>query len=109
MLVKTSDLSRGERLLVDRRRRAESQVAAAERCGVSLYNYRQWETGDVRAPDEIPLGRLEPFERCVLTRRRDGRTMSSIASALGVCRWWLCQMERGEVDAGRLVSFWQEA
>lgn len=109
MLIKTSDLSRGERLLVARRRRDESQVDAAARFDVSLYRYRQWETDEAKSPHELGLGKLDGFEACFLMRRRDGRSMAAVAKKVGVSRWWLCQMERGEVDSTRLVSFWRGA
>ncbi len=107
MLVKTSGLERGERLLVDRRRRSESQVDAAARFDVSLYHYRGWETGIRRCPHELAIGLLESFEQCFIMRRRSGLRMGRIASKIGVSRWWVCQMERGEVDDRRLVSFWR--
>lgn len=108
MLVKTSDLSRGERLLVKRRREAMSQVDAAERFRVSLYHYRGWETDTRECPHEVAVGRLELFEQCFILRRRSGLRMRKIAGKIGVSRWWVCQMERGEVDARRLVSFWRD-
>ena len=109
MLVKTSQLTRGERLLDKRRRDAASQVEAAANFGVSLYNYRQWETDTLKAPHKLGLGTLEPFEACFITRRRTGSSASAIAKRVGVSRWWFCQMERGDVDATRLVSFWRGA
>lgn len=109
MLVKTSALTRGERLLIKRRRTGESQVEAAARFGVSLYNYRQWETDTLKAPHKLGLGTLEPFEACFITRRRTERSAADVAKAVGVSRWWFCQMERGDVDATRLVSFWRGA
>ncbi len=109
MLVKTSQLTRGERHLVKRRRTTESQVEAAERYGVSLYNYRQWETDTLKSPHELGLGKLRNFEACFITRRRSGLSASAVAKRVGVSRWWFCQMERGDVDATRLVSFWRGA
>ena len=106
MLVKTSDLTRGERLLVARRRRSVSQVDAADDFGVSLYLYRQWETDTTRSPHELSLRRLADFEACLIMRRRTKLSASKIAKRLGVSRWWFCQMERGEVDSARLVTFW---
>lgn len=109
MSVKTSDLTRGERLLISRRRRGESQAQAAKRFSMSLYAYRRIETGDAETRIELPIGRLEPFEVCFLRRRRTGEALHELASRMGLSRWWLCQMERGEVDAARLVTFWQGA
>lgn len=93
-------------MLVSRRRKAQSQVDAAARFGVSLYAYRQWETETLECPHTIGLGNLKPFEQCFLLRRRAGVTAGWLARKLGLSRWWLCQMERGDVDAARLVAFW---
>lgn len=106
-MLRTSTLTRGERMLVSRRRKAESQIDAAARYNVSLYAYRQWETEALECPHALSIGKLKPFEQCFLLRRRKGVTAGTLARKLGLSRWWLCQMERGDVDAARLVKFWR--
>lgn len=105
MLIKTSDLSRGEKLLVERRREEQTQAQAAKRRRVSLYIYRKWET-DVEQGPLTKVGRLEPHEQCVIMRRREEQTAADLAEELGVCRWWLCQMEKGVVPHEDLVAHW---
>lgn len=106
--MKTSDLTRGQRLLVDRRRRGETQRVAAARHEVSLYSYRRWELDaeDSDAPT-VAIGSLKPHERCHLLRIRRGTSVQDLAADLGVSRWWLIQMEQGKVDATRLVVYWK--
>lgn len=105
--MKTSDLRAGERLIVDRRRRAESQQAAAERLGVTLYRYRLWEEGQLVPTCRRPaLGALRPHESCYLLRRRAGLKLRDIADALGTSRWWVTQMESGRAPIDRLLAYW---
>jgi len=103
--MKTSDLTTGERVLILRRRKQESQQAASERHGVSLYRFRQWETDEEQAP-KVALGRLERCESCFVRRKRSGMPLHELASQMGVSRWWLIQMEHGKQSADALVAFW---
>lgn len=108
MLVKTSDLTVGEKLVVKRRRDGLSQVKAAKKAKVSLFAYRQWEQDVEKAPAP-KIGKLEDHEQCYILRRRAGWTTQELADELEVCRWWLCQMERGAIDTQPLVAYWQAA
>lgn len=102
-------LSVGERLLIDRRRRGESQGEAAKRQYISHFTYGQAERDFKRANTLAPIiKRLQPHERCLLYRRRVGRTQDDVAKELGVCRWWLNQMERGKVSCDALLWFWEQ-
>lgn len=113
--MKTSDLSRGERLVIDRRRRGHSQKVAAERFGVSLYAYRRWEddggppaaTGGRREPPRVSIGSLRDYEECFLLRRREGMALSDLAMQLGLTMTWVCEMEYGRGSPSRLVEFWR--
>lgn len=105
--MRVSDLTSGERLLIDRRRRAESMAEAALRLGVSRYRYRILERSKgarlVRPP---AIGRVAPNERCLVLRTRSGMTVGELARQAGVSEWWVTQMERGAVSPDRLVAFW---
>lgn len=105
--LKASSLTNGERLLIDRRRALLSQKEAADAWSVSLYLYRRWED-DKSDPPRTSVGRLEKFEVCLLKRRRSGLRVSDLAEKIGVSRWWLTQMERGEAPDDILVSWWEE-
>lgn len=107
--MKASDLTEGEKLLLDRRRRGRSQRQRAAELGVTLYQYRAWE-GDRERPESIPrLGSLSVAEVCVVARRRAAIGVVELANELGVSREWLRQMEAGNVDPARLASYWQQA
>lgn len=94
---------------MNRRRKEETQAQAAMRHGVSQTRYSRWERG-LEAERDIPrvaVGRLRPHERCLLYRRRAGRSQAAVATDLGRCKMWVRQMERGEVDCTELTSYWE--
>lgn len=103
-------LQQYERLVIERRRRDESQAEAAKRYRVTLYEYRSWERGEGKVPARAgaSVRRLEPFEECFIQRSRvPGLTAAHLAKAVGCSRWWLTQMERGQQPAESLVACWQ--
>jgi len=100
------ELRKHERLILARRRRGENQKVAAARHGVSLYRYRKWEIGE--DPD-FPLaaaGGARQHERLFITRMRAGYPLGKVAQAIGITRWWLCQIEHGKAPAARLETYW---
>lgn len=102
-------LTDGEVLLLDRRRRGETQSQAAERYGVSYALYGDWEydrAGCEHVP-HIKLGRIQPHERALIYRRRTGETQVSVAQALGVCAYTLRKMERGLAPCEDLLAYWE--
>lgn len=56
----------------------------------------------------VTIGKLSANERCVLQRKRAGCTQIEVAKELGVCRWWLNQMESGKIDCTPLSHFWDQ-
>lgn len=107
MLIRTSSLTTGERLLIDRRRRGETQKESAERLYHSTYRYRVLEAGNVNDFWRGPrIGTLADHEQCLLLRRRSGQSRASAANELGMSEFWYTQMERGRAPVGRLVKFW---
>lgn len=100
-------LMAGERLLIDRRRRGETQAQAARRYFVSRARYGMWERGDEH-PQPPRVGRLASHERCFLYRRRVGETQLEVAEALGTCRWTINQMEHGIVKCDDLLWYWEQ-
>ena len=106
MLIKSSELTKGEKLLMERRRLGLTQSAMAKKMKVSLYVYRRWETDSVEDAPSVNIGRLTDYEQCYLMRKRSGNSLQETANKLQVCRWWLCQMERGEAPIDRLIKFW---
>lgn len=103
------NLTGPERLLLDRRRREETQAQAAVRHEVSQTRYSRWERG-LEPEGSLPrprVGRLRPYERCLLYRRRAGTSQAQVARDLERCKMWVRQMERGEVDCTELTSYWE--
>ncbi len=98
--------TKGERLLIRRRRLKQKQKDAARVLGVTLYRLRQWEA-DKSDPPDVKMDPLVPFEVCFILRRRQGRAAGEFAKSLGVSLWWLCQMEYGVVSAERLIEHWE--
>ena len=102
-------LSCGERLIIDRRRRNETQEAAGKRHGGwSAFTYGGWEQDNGAGPLIRPVERLKMHERCLLYRRRAGTSQAEIARDLGRSRWQVNQMERGEIPCDELLSYWEK-
>lgn len=101
-------LTNEERLLIDRRRRGETQAEAARRHEVSTTRYSRWERGLDQAPaSSVPTVKaLRDHELCLITRRRAGVTQTKVATDLNRCKMWMRQMERGEVDCTELKRYW---
>jgi len=99
--------TRGESLLLWRRRKNLSQVEAAKEYGVHPDRYREWEA-DKRTIDQPRrhLGQLKPHEVCFLLRRRAGKTQQEVAAAIGCTRLWVIRMEGGKAPVERLVEYW---
>lgn len=101
------NLTKGQRLRVDRQRRGETQRQAAKRLDVAHKRYRYWEWDEYTwdAP-RVKLGRLAPHERCLLLRREAGLSQRELAEAIGVTRQYLNKMEAGKTSCRRLVEYW---
>ena len=108
MLIKTSELSKGEKLLIDRRREGSTQSENAKNWDVSLYVYRRWEADITDDIPTVAIGKLSEQEQCFLLRKRKGQTLAATAKELDICRWWLCQMESGEAPIDRLRAYWDK-
>lgn len=102
-------LSKGERLYLERRRRGESTTEAAARYGVGRNKFANWER-ERDAVSDAPSVSLKsepkPHEACQILRRRAGLEISELAEQVGVSRYWLRQMESGQVSVSRLVQHW---
>lgn len=69
--------------------------------------YNNMELDRVHAK-RVAIGRLTTNERCVLQRKRARKTQLEVATDLGVCRWWVNQMESGRQDCTILSSYWDQ-
>lgn len=102
-------LTLGETLFIWRRRKNWTQLQAAKYYNVSYFRYSLAEY------DKVPnfpmkktiIGQLQDNERCVLYRRRMGKTQSEIASKVGIGKLWLRLQELGQVPCGKLLNWWE--
>ena len=106
-VTRIGTLTRGERVLIDRRRRGETQAQAAARYRVRRHVLSLWER-DEKTPPLIAIGRIECHERCLLYRRRSGFTQERIARDLKLSRWWVNKMERGLAPCDTLIWYWEQ-
>lgn len=109
--AKPFTLTTAERLVIDRRRRDETQAQAAARHGVSIGRYAAWEAETVIVPADVRadvgrLGQVRPFERCLIMRRRRGWTIPQVARAVGRSPYWVQEMEAGRAPVTDLLSYW---
>jgi DNA-binding transcriptional regulator YiaG len=99
--------TRGESLLIWRRRAGLTQVQAAEVYGVSVDTYGDWETDARKAnqPRRV-LGQLKAHEASVIMRRRANLTQQQLAARLACSPLWVVRMEGGKAPADRLREYW---
>lgn len=106
MVIKVTP-TKGESLIIWRRRKGFNQVQAAAEFEVHPDRYRDWEA-DKRLEHQPRqhLGPLKPHEVCYLLRRRENKTQREVAQAIGLTRLWLIKMELGEANPERLLEYW---
>jgi hypothetical protein len=97
-----SPLSRGERMLIARRRRQFAKFL-----GVGRFLYQQYELDQSVGP-EVAVGRLSDVEVCLILRRRHGLSEFDVGKEMGLSRSYVSMMERGAVGSARLVEYWTE-
>jgi len=101
-------LTVGETLLIDRRRRNETQRVAAKRLGVTQFAYGRMERDLVPGVKKAGVLPLKAHERCLIYRRRSESTQTQVAKDLGCCRFWLNRMECGLVPCDALLWYWEQ-
>lgn len=99
------DLTRGEKLFLDRRRKKLTQRQAAARYSTTLYAYRRWEE-DLSRPPTIKIKGMEPHEHYVIMRVRAGLGLAQMARMMGLSRGYLGLIESGHGSLARLVEYW---
>lgn len=114
--MKTENLTLGERVFLSRRRKGLTQRGAAERLGLSRRQFQELEAG--RVDDEYIKGvetiltrfaaidAIHDHERCVISRRRAGKSMTDMEAGTGKSRQWIYEMEAGRSHCGLLLNFW---
>jgi len=106
-LLKTSDLTRGEKLYIKRMRLGLSQIEMSVDLGVIHSQYRAMEQDVLcSAPAYVTIGKLLEREAYAIMRRRSGLNKTELAQDMGVDIFWLRQMERGDAPIKRLAEYW---
>jgi transcriptional regulator with XRE-family HTH domain len=106
-LGELKSLTPAEKLLLERRRKNQTQREAAARHKVSYSRYGLWECNKITEVPKVIIKEVKPHERCLLYRRRANFTQARVAGEMKICRWWLNQMERGEIDCSDLIKYWE--
>lgn len=109
-LVKTQELTPGERLETLRRREGMTQYEAAAEWGIPVSRLRSMEHGEEKVPQNLlkPLGPLTLAEQLHVLRRRQGWTLAELSKRCKLSLPWLSQAERGHVNPPqKLVGFWR--
>ncbi len=109
MALRVTNLTNGERLMIWRRREGSTQSDCADMYDVPAYVYCAWEmdASANRAAPKVPVGKLAPYEKCFLLRKRKGWTLPQFQKASGIARQWVTLCERGRCVPTRLVEFWE--
>tara|TARA_R110000851_G_scaffold120002_1_gene248069 strand:- start:9403 stop:9732 length:330 start_codon:yes stop_codon:yes gene_type:complete len=107
-MLRATELTAGERLLISRRRSEQTIADAAAYHATTEYRYRRWERDEEKGPD-MRTGRLKFHEQSVIMRRRANASVAEFARLLDVSPWWLRQMETGEAPDDRLRDYWTAA
>lgn len=107
-LLSASDLTRGEKLYLHRKRLNINQVRRCVDLGVGLAEYRAMEVdGPASKPPYQSIGVMEVREGYIILRRREGMTKGELAEAVGCSPEWLRQMESGQAPIRRLQEYWE--
>lgn len=96
-------LTKGERLWIDRMRRAEDQHSAARRISVSRWTYQKLE----ESQDKGGKVKLTPFEWCRIMRRRAKKSQAEVAREMNSDRVSVHYMEIGMLPYDELLWFWE--
>lgn len=102
-------LTTGEILFIWRRRLGWNQTKASRHHGLSLFKYKMAEYDKLEnfKAKILSVSPLQAWEKCLLYRKRAGKTQVEIAKAFGCGRYWLRLQELGKVPCLKLLAFWE--
>jgi DNA-binding XRE family transcriptional regulator len=101
-------LSQGEQLIIFRRRNNITQDEMANSYELDRNTYGRIERDVERNPRvDIKISDIENFEICFIFRRRSGLTQAECAAKIGISRVWLHEMETGQSNCKRLLTYWR--
>lgn len=109
-LLDASDLTRGEKLYLFRKRLGYTQVQRSVDLGVGFAEYRAMELDEAHARGPyVTLRSIEEREVYTILRRRAGMTKGELAEVMGISAEWIRQMELGQAPIKRLQEYWESA
>ena len=106
-----NDLSIGERVYLSRRRHSLTQRDVAGILGITRRQMQELESnrfkGSMTYLDTFArIAAIHDHERCVIARRRSGKSMSEMEAGTGMSRQWIYEMETGREHCGALLNYW---
>lgn len=101
-----------ESLLLFRREKGFNQARMAKLLKTTIDLYKVLEYGIAHGTNEqiekFQLTReLHPNEKCLLYRKRDGKSQRDLVEQVGFSRYWIGLMERGKVPCSKLLEYWE--
>ena len=101
-------LNASERFLIERRRKGLGRDAAGRPYKVNGRIYGAWENGQGDMPKAPSVTGLTAAERCLIMRRRSGKTQEQVAKELKCSRFWVRLMEKGRAPCDDLTWYWEQ-
>jgi DNA-binding XRE family transcriptional regulator len=111
-LSEIQKLTANEQLFLYRRRLGLTQKEMAAKYNLSVKTYQRQEAGrqptELKVEAPIKVKDLKHAERCVLYRRRCEKTQREVAEEMGMCRYYVNQMELGNFPPDTLLWYWEQ-
>lgn len=106
-------VTKGERIMIGRRRAGLTQGAFARKCRTTQSRVSRWETDRLPAPESVQrkfakLAPLTQLELMVLYRTRCKLTHKDVADMLGCSRYQVIKLEQGESTDNRYLPLLRE-
>lgn len=102
-------LTIGERFLIHRMRLGKSQESFASGIGLSRNQFGKLERDAKDAPVIPPpsiIRNLRDYEKCLILRKRSGKSQDQCALEMKISRFWFNKMESNQVSNQALIDFW---
>jgi len=101
-------LTRGELLLLRRRRDDMTWYEAAEILQVPLKKYRHWEADIGNDILLATVSNVTDLEKCFIQRRRWNMTQEDLGKQLNCSRAWVNMMEKGDAPPTKIFFYWRK-
>jgi predicted transcriptional regulator len=103
-------LTRGERIMIGRRRDGHTQGSFAEEQDISQPVVSRWESDELEPPKDVlkrykRLGKLSQGEQALIMRRRLGLSIRDAAKMHGISHFHLIRIEADERQSDAYTTF----